>query len=50
MGKKISDLLENSILIGYCIYRMFIATHLIVQNAKFASENGVYGWIENHNW
>lgn len=43
-------LLENSILTGYCIYRMLIATHLVAQNAKFASENFNYGWIENHNW
>lgn len=47
---KISELLENLILIGYCIYRMLIAINLIAQNAKFASENDVYEWIENHNW
>ncbi|KAL3986220.1 putative integral membrane protein [Acanthocheilonema viteae] len=46
----ISELLENSILTGYCIYRTLIAIHLIAQNAKFASENYIYGWIENHNW
>ncbi|VDN86436.1 unnamed protein product [Brugia pahangi] len=47
---KISELLENVILTGYCTYRMLIAIHLITQNAKFATENDVYGWIENHNW
>ncbi|VDO51802.1 unnamed protein product [Brugia timori] len=47
---KIPELLENVILTGYCTYRMLIAIHLITQNAKYASENDVYGWIENHNW
>ncbi|VIO99243.1 Uncharacterized protein BM_BM9344 [Brugia malayi] len=47
---KIPELLENVILTGYCTYRVLIAIHLITQNAKYASENDVYGWIENHNW
>ncbi|VDM10035.1 unnamed protein product [Wuchereria bancrofti] len=47
---KISELLENVILTGYCTYRMLVAIHLITQNVKFVSENDVYGWIENHNW
>uniref|UniRef100_A0AAF5PS14 Uncharacterized protein n=1 Tax=Wuchereria bancrofti TaxID=6293 RepID=A0AAF5PS14_WUCBA len=47
---KISELLENVILTGYCTSRMLVAIHLITQNVKFVSENDVYGWIENHNW
>ncbi|CAG9538514.1 unnamed protein product [Cercopithifilaria johnstoni] len=48
MGR--SELWENLIFTAYCIYRIFIAIDFIAQNAKFASENNIYGWIENHNW
>uniref|UniRef100_A0A0R3RI56 Methylamine utilization protein MauE n=1 Tax=Elaeophora elaphi TaxID=1147741 RepID=A0A0R3RI56_9BILA len=47
---RISELLENLILIGYCLYRIFIGIHHIAQNVKFVSEKDFYGWIENHCW
>uniref|UniRef100_A0A8R1XUA0 Uncharacterized protein n=1 Tax=Onchocerca volvulus TaxID=6282 RepID=A0A8R1XUA0_ONCVO len=47
---RILDLLENSILTGYCIYRMLFSVHLTAQNIKFISENNISGWIENHQW
>ncbi|VDK75734.1 unnamed protein product [Litomosoides sigmodontis] len=46
----ISKLLENSIFIGYCVYRTLIAFHLVATNVKFASDNYIRGWAENHIW